>query len=310
MGMTGAVKGAAMRGRMGERLAALVCVDRWRPLLRPLAAVAILLDLAMIFGYAPADRLQGDVQRIFYVHVPLAIVAFFAFFVVFVGSVGYLFTRQARWDVWARSSAEVAVVFTTFVLMTGSLWAKPIWGTWWTWDARLTTTLLLWLIGVGYLLVRTYSENDERAARFAAVIGVIAFLDVPIIRQSVVWWRTLHPGPTIVQQSGEIGLPPAMLLTFLVSLLVMGIVYLTFLFEKVHLERQKEAANSERRRLLELLPGEGGALPGEALPGEASLYFGNQVAAEQAWQNVTPSTAPTAALAAPAVPAVRTGTPR
>jgi heme exporter protein C len=212
----------------------------WADRLGVLAAGGVLLALVAIFFYAPTERLQGPVQRIFYVHVPLAWVAFLAYFVVFVGSALYLWKRDPRWDVWARASAEVGVVFTTLVLVTGSLWAKPIWGTWWTWDARLTTTLVLWLIYLAYLMVRAYAGEPGRAARYAAVIGIIGFLDVPIVRQSVVWWRTLHPGPTVVQQSGGTGLPPPMLATLAVSLVAFTLLYAYLLVEKAGIEEARE----------------------------------------------------------------------
>ncbi|MGH2353829.1 MAG: cytochrome c biogenesis protein CcsA, partial [Chloroflexota bacterium] len=167
---------------------------------------------------------------------PLALVAFFAFFVVFLGSGLYLWKRDPRWDRWARASAEIGVVFTTLVLVTGVLWAKPIWGTWWTWDGRLTSTLVLWMIYVAYLLVRAGVGDPARAARYGAVLGLLGFLDVPVVRQSVVWWRTLHPGPTIIQVSGGFGLPPAMLATLAVSLGAFALLYVYLLLEKVLIE--------------------------------------------------------------------------
>src|SRR3712207_6747329 len=132
--------------------------------------------------YAPTERVQGDVQRIFYVHLPVAWNAYLAFFVVFVASIVYLGRRGPWWDWLARASAEVGLLFTTLVLITGSLWARPIWGTWWSWDARLTTTLMLWFIYVGYLMLRSYVADEQRAARFSAILGIIGFLDVPIIQ--------------------------------------------------------------------------------------------------------------------------------
>jgi heme exporter protein C len=227
-----------------------VTLDRWTLRLRWFVLGVVLLDLAAIFLYAPTERLQGDVQRIFYLHVSLALIAFLAFFVVFLASIMYLWKRDPWWDRWARSSAEVGVVYTTLVLVTGSLWAKPIWGTWWSWDARLTTTLVLWLIYVAYLMVRVYAGEPGRAARYAAVLGIIGFLDVPIIRQSVVWWRTLHPGPTIIQETGSIGLPPAMLATLVISLASFGLLYLYLLLEKVRLEEVKEQMSSRRMGML------------------------------------------------------------
>lgn len=243
MAMTSAVSASTTRKEVWRRAPSL---DWWAGNLRWMALAALILDLAMIVFYAPTERLQGNVQRIFYLHVSLALNAFLAFFVVFVGSIVYLWKRNLRWDRWAHAAAEVGVVYTTLVLVTGSLWARPIWGTWWTWDARLTTTLILWLIGVAYLLVRAYATDPGRAARSAAVLGIIGFLDVPIIRQSVVWWRTLHPGPTIVQESGSIGLPPTMLVTLIVSLLSFGLLFLYLLVERVRLQTAKDALIARR----------------------------------------------------------------
>ncbi len=152
---------------------------------------------------------QCEACRIFYFHVPLAWVAFLAFFIVFLASILYLRTAQPQYDSIALSAAEVGVVFTTLVLVTGSIWARPVWGTWWSWDARLTTTLVLWFIYMGYLMLRSYISDERRAARFSAVVGIVGFLDVPIVYQSVVWWRTLHPGPTVFAEGG-IALPPEM----------------------------------------------------------------------------------------------------
>lgn len=215
--------------------------DRVRATFAALSGVSMLAALVGALAYAPTERVQGDVQRIFYFHVPAAWVAFLAFFVVFVSGVGYLWKRTPGWDVLGRASAEVGVLFTTLVLITGSLWARPIWGTWWSWDARLTTTLVLWLIYVAYLMVRAYAGDTTRGARYAAVLGVVGFLDVPIVHQSVVWWRTLHPGPTVVQQSGEAGMPPAMVQVLLLSLVAFTLLYVYLLLEKVAIERAKDA---------------------------------------------------------------------
>ena len=159
-------------------------------------AVTAAVALAMIVGYAPNDRVQGVVQRIFYFHVPMAWVAYLAFGVVLVASVVYLWKRDSRWDAVARASVEIGVVFTTLVLVTGSLWGKPIWNTWWTWDPKLTTTLILWFMYLAYVMVRAYAE-PPRGPRFAAIVGIVAFVDVPIVYMSSYWWRTLHPPPAI-----------------------------------------------------------------------------------------------------------------
>jgi heme exporter protein C len=182
-----------------------------------LAGVAVLLMLAagaLIFFYAPEDFLQKEPQRIFYLHVSTAIAAFVCFAVVLGASAAYLRTESARADRLARAAALVGVVLTTVTLVMGMLYAKPIWGTFWTWDARLTSTLVLWIIYAGYLLLRRLAEPGRQAARFAAVVGIFGFVDVPIVYFSVTWWRTQHPGPVIVSNA----LPPQMLLTFLVTM--------------------------------------------------------------------------------------------
>ena len=180
--------------------------ERWAA-----AAVALMLVAGgAIFFYAPTDYLQGPVQRIFYLHVSSAIAAYGCFAVVLVGGLIYLRNESAVADRFARAGALVGVVFTTVTLVMGMLWARPIWGTYWTWDARLTSTLVLWIIYAGYLLVRRLAEPGRQAARLAAVVGIFGFIDVPIVHFSVTWWRTQHPGPIIVNDA----LPAQMLGTF------------------------------------------------------------------------------------------------
>jgi heme exporter protein C len=173
--------------------------------------VALMLAAAAaIFLFAPTDALQGPVQRIFYLHVSAAIAAYGCFAVVLVGGAIYLRNGSLVADRFARAGALVGLVFTTVTLVMGMLWAKPIWGTYWTWDARLTSTLVLWIIYAGYLMVRRLAEPGRQAARFAAVVGIFGFIDVPVVHFSVTWWRTVHPGPIIVNDA----LPPEMLATF------------------------------------------------------------------------------------------------
>jgi len=178
------------------------------------ATAAMLAAAGLIFLYAPTDALQGPVQRIFYLHVSSAIAAYGCFAVVLLGGVVYLWKDSLAADRLARAAALVGVVFTTVTLVMGMLWAKPIWGAFWTWDARLTSTLVLWMIYAGYLLVRRLAASGRQAARFAAVVGIFGFIDVPVVHFSVTWWRTQHPGPVIVNNA----LPPEMLLTFLVTM--------------------------------------------------------------------------------------------
>jgi len=178
------------------------------------AAGLMLVAGAAIFFYAPTDYLQGPVQRIFYLHVSSAIAAYGCFAVVLVGGIIYLRNDSLVADRFARAGALVGVVFTTVTLVMGMLWAKPIWNTFWTWDARLTSTLVLWIIYAGYLLVRQLAEPGRQAARFAAVVGIFGFIDVPVVHFSVTWWRTQHPGPIVVNDA----LPAQMLATFFLTL--------------------------------------------------------------------------------------------
>lgn len=198
---------------MGELLTGR---DRWWNLLGIAGLLTVVVGLYMGFIYAPADRVQGDVQRIFYMHVPMAWLAYIAYAALFVGAVGYLWKRDLKWDRLARASAELGFVLTTLVLISGSLWGRPIWGAWWQWEARLTTTLILWFIYLGYFLVRSFAGDVERAARISAVIAIIGAIDIPIIHQSVEWWRTLHPEPIVLDSAGP-NLPDSMLAALLVS---------------------------------------------------------------------------------------------
>jgi heme exporter protein C len=175
----------------------------------------ILITLALLaFGFyqaiyaAPTEATMGDIQRIFYYHVPSAWTAMVLFFANFVVSIVYLIRRSPRADAWALAFAEVGVVFCTIVLLTGPLWAKPVWGIWWTWDARLTTTLVLWLIYVAYLMLRRFSDGQQTAT-IAAALAVFGFIDVPIVYMSIRWWRTQHPQPVIGGGQGS-GLDPEM----------------------------------------------------------------------------------------------------
>jgi heme exporter protein C len=199
-----------------------------------LALLAVLAGLYLAFFYAPADALQGDVQRIMYIHVPTAWVAFFAFFVVFVSSLVYLWKRLPEADRLAYGAAEIGVLFTALTLIAGSIWGKPTWGIWWTWDARLTTTAILLVIYVGYLMLRSFVEEPERRARLAALVGIVGFIDVPIIYLSVLWFRTLHQPPSI--QRGGASMPESMLFTLLFNVVAYTLMFAFFLVKRVRLE--------------------------------------------------------------------------
>lgn len=187
-------------------------IGRW---LFEIGLALMVLAVYMVFLYAPTERTMGIPQRIFYVMVPSGWLAMLSFTIIFVASIGYLKTKDRRWDVLAQCSGQLGILFTTLTLITGSLWARPAWGVYWTWEPRLTFTLLLWLIYVAYFMVRSFAGEESRGAAFAAVVGIVGFVDVPIIGLSTSLWRGMHPG-TLIFQSG--GLDPKMLQTLLVSL--------------------------------------------------------------------------------------------
>ncbi len=174
---------------------------------------------------APADSSMGQVQRIMYVHVPMVWTAFLAGALCCLASVVYLFVdRQRKWDRIAHASAELGVMFVALGIACGSIWGRPTWGVWWTWDARLTTTAVLLLIYVGYLMVRSVGGDTERTARAAAVIGIVGFVDIPIIHMSVYWWRTLHQPPSLLRP-GQPSMAPEMYLTLLLNALAYTLVF-------------------------------------------------------------------------------------
>jgi heme exporter protein C len=179
------------------------------------AVALMVLAFGAIFFYAPTDWLQGPVQRIFYLHVSSAIAAYGCFAAVLLGGLVFLRNESYAADRWARAGALVGVIFTTVTLVMGSLWAKKVWGQFWVWDARLTSTLVLWIIYSGYLLVRRLAEPGRQAARIGALVGIFGFVDVPVVHFSVTWWVTQHPGPVVVNDA----LPPEMLATFLFTML-------------------------------------------------------------------------------------------
>ena len=208
-----------------------------------LAVVALLAGLAVGFGVAPREVTQGNVQRIMYVHVPSVLVAYLAFAVVFVASIAYLARRAEAADRIAHASAEVGVLFTGITIATGSIWGKPTWGTWWTWDARLTSVAILFVMYLGYLLLRGMVEDRERGARYAAVLGIVAALNVPLVHFSVVWWRTLHQPPSLLKP-GTPTIADAILAALLVNVLAHALLYAYFLAKRVRILRREQEASA------------------------------------------------------------------
>src|SRR5271157_1035323 len=209
----------------------------------------LLVATYLIFLYAPQEATMGEVQRIFYIHVASAWTALLAYFLIFLGSVAYLSTRRDAADDFAHGAAEVGFVFCTCVLVTGPLWAKPVWGIWWTWDARLTLTFVLWLLFVAYLMLRSYVINPGRAAVLAAVVGIIGFVDVPIDYMAIRWWRTQHPQP-VIMGGPDSGLPPHMLYTLLVSWGAFLCVFTFLLRERIWLAQTRREISLLRRDLV------------------------------------------------------------
>jgi heme exporter protein C len=200
-----------------------------------LGATLMLVDVYLIFVVAPTDSVLGNVQRVFYFHVPMAIMSFLAFFVVFVASILYLARRNQRWDRLAHAAAEVGVVFVTLALLTGIIWARPVWGVWWTWEPRLTTTLILWLIYVACLMIRSYAPNRAQGAVYAAVVGIVGFVDVPIVYYSVQWWRSIHPSAVVGPLAEAGALEPVMQGILLFSFLTFLVLFLYLVVERMAL---------------------------------------------------------------------------
>src|SRR3954452_9344777 len=193
----------------------------------------------LAIGYTPVEARQGVAQKIFYVHVPSAWCALLAFSLVGIASALYLWLQDPRLDRFAASSAEVGVAFAAVMLTTGPIWAKPIWGTWWTWDARLTLTLFLFFLFIGYLALRASVHDPAERARFSAVVGILGMLLVPFIHLSVYLFRTLHPQPVVLKPSAP-SLPAEMLRTLLISTLVFMVLYLGFVIARYGLALEQK----------------------------------------------------------------------
>ncbi len=213
------------------------------------SCLSMVAALFMVFVYVPTEAEQGIVQRIFYFHLPCAWVAFLSFGIVALAGGLYLWLGQKIWDDLSYAAAELGMLFCTLVLITGSIWAKPIWGVWWTWDSRLTTTFILWLLYGAYLLLRAFADDTEDIARFAAVLGIVGVLDVPIIIISVRLWRTIHPAVLLTRQ-GEHGLQdPRMVATLLVSLGAFTIMFVWLLWMRIATLRLRTRITRVRRDL-------------------------------------------------------------
>ena len=216
------------------------------------ALVGLALTLVAMFFVAreAGAAMGGQLQKIFYVHVPSAWVGYLAFGVVFIASIAYLRTGAQRWDLLAHAGAEVGVLFISLVLVTGPIWAHPVWGTWWQWDARLTSAVVMWLTYVGYLFLRNLTIDPARAGRLAAVVGIVGFVNVPIVHFSVQWWRTLHPsGPTLANPTEASGLGGGEVATFLIALVAFTLLFAWLLAARTRVGRLE--AHLEELEVLE-----------------------------------------------------------
>jgi len=220
----------------------------WLDVLGVATLLAILVALYGALIWAPTEREMGDVQRIFYFHMPSAWLALGpSFTVVFIASILYLVTKNLRYDRIAASSAEIGVMFTTIVLFTGPVWARPIWGAYWTWEPRLTTTLVLWFIYVAYLMLRSASAPGHKRARLAAVVGIVGWVDVPIVFMSIRWWRTIHP--TVITAT-EMNLDSQMAMVLMFSLFAFTLLYVYLLVVRVRQEDMLSRLEGLRHQLL------------------------------------------------------------
>jgi len=215
--------------------------------LAALGALGVLGLHWLVFFWVPTEASMGIIQRIFYIHVPSAWVAFFAFGIVAICGAMYLWLGDERLDQAAVAAAEGGMIFTTVVLLTGPLWGRIAWGTFWTWEPRLTLTLLLWFIYLGYFLVRASTQNPERGKRFAAVVGLVGAADIPLIHLSVVWFRSLHPTPVVMKPEGPT-LHPDMLATLMVGLGSFTALFLGVFLLRYCLEAMSHVASVRERR--------------------------------------------------------------
>ena len=207
------------------------------------SALLMALTLYMVYMWVPTEQNLGVSQRIFYFHVPLGWIGMVSIMVVAVASILHLFTGKQKWDDLAYSTAEIGIIFASLILITGAIWGKPVWGVWWTWDAKLTTTQLLWFIYVGYLMVRAYGPAGTQGKRFASVIALIGAIDAPIIYKATDWWRSAHPERNIPSDLDE-----RMLLTLLVSVLAFTVLYVYLLMERYSLRRSESDLDELHQR--------------------------------------------------------------
>lgn len=197
-------------------------------------ATLVMIPVALYFAfvYAPVEARMGVVQKIFYFHVSSAWIGFFALFIAFIASIIFLAKRSRKADDLAEASVEIGFIFCLIVCLTGPLWARPTWGAWWTWDPRLTTTLVLMFIYAAYILMRKFIDDPEKKAKYCAVLGIIGFFDVPVVFMSIRWWNSIHPN---VAQPGGGGLHPDMRTAMFVALAAFTLLYVSLANRRMRL---------------------------------------------------------------------------
>ena len=207
------------------------------------SAALMAVTLYMVFMWVPTEQNLGVSQRIFYFHVPLGWIGMLSIVVVAVASLMHLITGKEKWDSLAYATAELGVIFATLILVTGAIWARPVWGVWWTWDAKLTTTLVLWFIYVGYLMIRAHGPSGTQGKRYASVIALIGAIDSPIIYKATDWWRTAHPERNVPSE-----LASEMLLTLLVAMVTFTVLYVYLLVERYSLRKSESDLDELHQR--------------------------------------------------------------
>jgi len=203
-----------------------------------ITSIFMLINLYLIFIWAPNEINLGISQRIFYIHIPLAWLGMISMILLGITSIIYLLTNNIKWDNIAKSTAEIGVLFLSLLLLTGIIWSKPTWGIWWTWDSKLTTTLILWFIYVGYLTLRAYGPQGSQGARYGAILALLGIIDTPLIYFATIWWRTQHPelniGPA-ANVSNTIDISILQVLLF--SLITFTALYIFLLIERYALTK-------------------------------------------------------------------------
>ena len=215
------------------------------------SALLMALTLYMVYFWAPTEQNLGVSQRIFYFHVPLGWIGMVSIIIVAIASLAHLITGKQRWDDLAYSTAELGVIYASLILVTGAIWGKPVWGVWWTWDPKLTTTLVLWFIYVAYLMIRAYGPMGSQGKRFASVIAIIGAIDAPIIYMASIWWRTAHPalniGPAAAED--EAIASTRIYLTLLVSVITFTVMYIALLTERYALRKSESDLDELHQRM-------------------------------------------------------------